>query len=378
GKQFVVDTRPGAGTNIATESAVQAVPDGYTLLLVTGANAINTTLYQHLNFDFLRDTAAVAGVIRVPQVMVVTPQLPAKTVPEFIAYAKANPGKINMGSGGVGSTLHVAGELFKMMAVVNLEHVPYRGDAPALVDLMGGQIQVMFDLTAAALPFIKAGKIRGVAVTSATRTPSLPDLPPIGDTLPGYEATSFEGIAAPKDTPAEIVDKLNKAINAGFADQKFKARLADLGGDGMPGTPADFTKIIADETGKWGKVVKFAGLKAEGLIGPHQLHQIDCNEEDHHGISASPLFANDRCCRVCAFGACGARGCLSVPGRKAHRRLSARRRRRFGGPHRRQWLVGYLGPAGHRREPARCRGAACARRRRPCAARRLHFAARAG
>jgi tripartite-type tricarboxylate transporter receptor subunit TctC len=189
--------------------------------------------------------------------------VPAKTVPEFIAYAKANPAKINMGSGGVGSTLHVAGELFKMMAGVNLVHVPYRGDAPALVDLMGGQIQVMFDLTAAALPFIKAGKIRGLAVTSVARTPSLPDLPPISEFLPDYEATSFEGLAAPKTTPAEIVDKLNKAINAGFADQKFKSRLADLGGEGMPGTPADFTKVIADETEKWGKVVKFAGLKAE-------------------------------------------------------------------------------------------------------------------
>src|SRR6202162_2347150 len=209
GQHFCVYNRPSPGTNIATESVVQAAPDGYTLLLVTGANAINTTLYQHLNFDFLRDTVAVAGVIRVPQVMVVTPQLPAKTVPEFIAYAKANPGKINMGSGGVGSTLHVAGELFKMMAGVNLVHVPYRGDAPALVDLMGGQIQIMFDLTAAALPLIKAGRLRGLAVTSATRTPALPVLPTVGDFLPGYEATSFEGIAAPKGTPGDIVDKLN-------------------------------------------------------------------------------------------------------------------------------------------------------------------------
>src|ERR1700690_1200492 len=261
GQQFVVDNRPGAGTNIATEAAVQSVPDGYTLLLVTGSNAINATLYQHLNFNFLRDMAPVAGVIRVPQVMVVTPQLPAKTVAEFIAYAKAHPGKINMGSGGVGSTLHVAGELFKMMAGVNLVHVPYRGDAPALVDLIGGQVQVMFDLLAASLGFIKAGKLRALAVTSATRSPALPDLPTVGDYLPGYEATSFEGIAAPSATPVEIIDKLNKEINAGFADAGFQARLAELGGEGLPGTATDFTGLIANETEKWGKVVKFANLK---------------------------------------------------------------------------------------------------------------------
>jgi tripartite-type tricarboxylate transporter receptor subunit TctC len=263
GQQFVVDNRPGAGTNIATEAAVQSAPDGYTLLLVTGSNAINATLYENLNFNFLRDMAPVSGVIRVPNVMVVNPQVPAETVPEFIAYAKANPGKINMASGGIGSTLHVAGELFKMMAGVNLVHVPYRGDAPALVDLIGGQVQVMFDLIAASLGFIKAGKLRALAVTSAARSPALPDLPTVGDFLPGYEATSFEGIAAPKGTPVGIVDKLNEAINAGFADANFQARLADLGGEGLPGTPAEFTKLVTAETQKWGKVVKFANLKAE-------------------------------------------------------------------------------------------------------------------
>jgi tripartite-type tricarboxylate transporter receptor subunit TctC len=262
-QQFIVDNRPGAGTNVATEAATQSTPDGYTLLLVTGSNAINATLYQHLNFDFLRDMTPVSGVIRVPQVMVVNPQLPAKTVPEFIAYAKANPGKVNMASGGVGSTLHVAGELFKMMAGVNMVHVPYRGDAPALIDLMAGQVQVIFDLTAAALPFIKAGKLRALAVTSATRVKALPDLPTIGEFLPGYEATSFEGIAAPKGTPPEIIDTLNKTINAAFADTKFQSRLADLGGDGLPGTPAEFRQLIVDETAKWGRVVKFANLTAE-------------------------------------------------------------------------------------------------------------------
>jgi tripartite-type tricarboxylate transporter receptor subunit TctC len=263
GQQFIIDNRPGAGTNIATEEAVKATPDGYTLLLVTGSNAINATLYQNLSFNFLRDMLPVAGVIRVPNVMVVNPQLPAKTVAEFIAYAKANPGKINMGSGGIGSTLHVAGELFKMMAGVDLIHVPYRGDAPALVDLIGGQIQVMFDLTTASIGFIKAGKLRALAVTSAARSPALPDVPTVGESLPGYEATSFEGIAAPKGTPADIVARLNKEINAGFTAAGFQARLADLGGEGLPGTPAEFRTLIASETEKWGKVVKFANLKAE-------------------------------------------------------------------------------------------------------------------
>jgi tripartite-type tricarboxylate transporter receptor subunit TctC len=262
-QQFIVENRPGAGTNIATDAVVQADPDGYTLLFVTASNAINASMYQHLDFDFIRDIAPIAGLVRVPNVMEVNPAVPAKTVPEFIAYAKANPGKINMASGGIGSTPHVAGELFKMMAHVDLVHIPYRGDAPALVDMVGGQMQVMFDLVAASIGFIKAGKLRALAVTSENRVAALPDLPTVGDFLPGYEATSFEGLGAPKKTPGEIIDKLNKEVNAALVDDKFKARLADLGGDPLPGSPADFARLIVSETDKWTKVVKFANIKAE-------------------------------------------------------------------------------------------------------------------
>ena len=261
GQQFIIENRPGVATNLATEAVVQAAPDGYTLLLVTASNAINAALYAHLNFNFIRDIAPVASVIRVPNVMEVYPGVPVHTVPEFIAYAKANPGKINMASGGIGSTPHVAGELFKMMAGVDLVHVPYRGDAPALVDMVSGQMQVMFDLIPASIGFIRAGKLRALAVTSATRSQLLPDLPTIGQYLPGYEATSFEGLGAPKNTPGEIIDSINKQVNAAFADADFKARLAALGGDGLPGSPADFGSLIAAETEKWAKVIKFAHIK---------------------------------------------------------------------------------------------------------------------
>jgi tripartite-type tricarboxylate transporter receptor subunit TctC len=263
GVQFVVENRPGAGTNIATEAVVKQPPDGYTLLLVNAANAVNATLYEKLNFDFIRDIAPVAGIVRVSNVLEVHPSVPARTVPEFIAYAKANPGKVNMGSGGSGVASHMSGELFKMMAGVNLTHVPYRGEAPALSDLLGGQVQVVFGTLPGSIEFIRSGKLRALAVTTATRSPALPDLPTVGDFVPGYEASSWWGIGAPKNTPTDIIEKLNSEINAALADSKMQARLADLGGTVLPGSPADFGALLTEETGKWGQVVRAAGIKAE-------------------------------------------------------------------------------------------------------------------
>ena len=263
GQQFVVENRPGAGGNVATEFVVRAPADGYTLLLVPAPAAINATLYDNLNFNFIRDIAPVAGILRVPEVMVVNPAVPANTVPEFIAYAKANPGKINMASAGNGSVPHVAGELFKFMTGVDLVRVGYRGGGPALVDLMGGQVQVMFEPTLSTIGYIRAGKLRALAVTSATRSAALPDVPTVGEFVPGYEATAWFGIGAPKNTPADIIAKLNGEINAGLADAKIKERLADMGGEPMPMSTADFAKFIVDETEKWGKVVRAAGIKAE-------------------------------------------------------------------------------------------------------------------
>ena len=263
GQQFVIDNRPGGGTNIGTEAVVRAPADGYTLLMVGGYNAINATLYDKLNHNFIRDIAPVAGIIVVPNVMVVNPSVPAATVPEFIAYAKSKPGKTTMASAGTGTPSHVTGELFKMMAGVNLVHVPYRGGGPALTDLLSGQVQVMFATMPSSIEYIRAGKLRALAVATATRSEALPDVPTVGEFVPGYEASSWSGVGAPRATPAEIVDKLNKEINAGLADPKMKARLADLGGTVLPGPPSDFGKLIAEETEKWAKVVKFAGIKPE-------------------------------------------------------------------------------------------------------------------
>jgi tripartite-type tricarboxylate transporter receptor subunit TctC len=263
GQTFVIENRPGAGGNIGTEVVANAAPDGYTLLLATVPNAVNATLYEKLNFNFIRDIAPIGGIIRVPQVVLVHPSVPAKTVPEFIAYAKANPGKVNMASAGNGSAPHMAGELFNVMAGVTLVHVPYRGQGPALTDLLGGQVQVLFATTPGTTDYIKTGKLRALAVTTAARAEVLPDVPTVGEYVPGYEASQWYGLAAPRNTPSEIVDRLNKEINAALADPKMKARFADIGGEPLTGAPAAFGSLIAAETEKWGKVVRAAGLKPE-------------------------------------------------------------------------------------------------------------------
>ena len=263
GQNFITDNRPGAGGNIGTEAVVNAAPDGYTLLLATVPNAVNATLYEKLNFNFVRDIAPVAGIIRVPQVILVNPSVPAKTVPEFISYAKANPGKVNMASAGNGSAPHMAGELFNVMAGINLVHVPYRGQGPALTDLLGGQVQVLFATTPGTTDYVRTGKLRALAVTTATRAQVLPDVPTVADSLPGYEASQWYGVGAPRQTPAEIVNKLNAEINAALADPAMKTRFADIGGEVLSGSPADFGKLIAAETEKWGKVVRAANIKPE-------------------------------------------------------------------------------------------------------------------
>jgi tripartite-type tricarboxylate transporter receptor subunit TctC len=261
GQQFVIENRAGAGGNIGTEAVVRSPPDGYTMLMIGPSATINATLYDNLSFVFLRDIAPVASIIRTSNVMEVHPSFPAKTVPEFIAYAKTNPSKINMASAGSGSSQHMAGELFKMMAGIEMVHVPYRGAAPALTDLLAGQVQVMFDNLTSSVEHVRGGRLRGLAVTTAARSDALPDLPIVGDFVPGYEASGIYGIGVPKDTPADIVDKLNREINAALSDPRIKARLADLGGLILSGTSADFAKVLAEEVEKWGKVVKFSGAK---------------------------------------------------------------------------------------------------------------------
>jgi tripartite-type tricarboxylate transporter receptor subunit TctC len=263
GQPFIVENRPGGGGNIAIEAVVKAPADGNTLLLVTIQSAVNATLYEKLNYNFVRDIAPVAGISRQTLALEVTPSFPAKTVPEFIAHAKAHPGKLSMATPGNGSTPHVAGELFKMMAGVDMIHVPYRGGAPALTDLIGGQVQMTFADITSSIEYVRTGKLRALAVSSATRSDALPDIPPLADFLPGYEASGWFGIGAPRNTPAEIVERLNKEINAGLADPKIKARYAELGATALAGSPADFGKFIADETEKWAKVIRAANIKPE-------------------------------------------------------------------------------------------------------------------
>ena len=263
GQSFIIENRPGAGGNIGTESVVRASPDGYTLLLVTFANVVNAALYEKLSFNFIRDIAPVAGLIRLPDLMAVHPSVPANTVPEFLAYARANPGKITMASAGNGSSGHLAGELLKMMADVNLVHAPYRGNGPALTDLLGGQVQLMFPTSASSVEYVRSGKLRGLAVTGANRLETLPDLPSVGEFVPGYEVNALYGIGATKGTPADVIDIINKETNTGLTNAKIKARFVDLGGTVIPGSPAEFGKLVAEETEKWAKVIRAANIRAE-------------------------------------------------------------------------------------------------------------------
>jgi tripartite-type tricarboxylate transporter receptor subunit TctC len=263
GQQFVIENRPGAGGNVGTEAVVRAPADGYTLLFVNTANAISTTLYEKLSFNFVRDIAPIAPIVRFPYIMVVNPSVPAKTLPQFIVYAKANPGKINMASPGIGSTPHVNGELFKVMTGTNMVHVPYRSAAAVMTDLLSGQVQLYFGTTASSLEYVRTGKLRALGVTIERRLDALPDIPTVGDFVPGYEASNWYGVGAPKNTPTEIIDKLNKEINVALTEPRIKERIADLGGTVFAGSPSDFSKLIVEETEKWGKVVKFVGIKAD-------------------------------------------------------------------------------------------------------------------